>query len=1599
MSKEEEEIKVSTIPKQEDINKLNRAASEFEQGVREYVENNPFYADELEKQEKKSLYQFPETGLFESNMDLPVYEEPSYWKSIRKKENLPSPKIRFFNSSPVYQKAPVNGKNGYFGWNPGTLIKGAQDKNWTQNNANNINNYINDTIGLTTSEQRWWEGIQEQNRAIAQMQNPSARKRAYNDLMEDIAFYTFEYVSKMTEKDWEELSKLPTAFLFLENFSEVAEAKGADFGSMYIASGDWRSGADRRVDLSNPSLTPYDIEQLHSNPVPQLILTALKILQADAETGGGAYLGSKIKGGALPFLAEVITEMFTGRAIISGGAKAVKMTQKGTKLYQQLRNSTLVQKLDNIPGFKSKNHKAALKNAAEVLVGSTAVKGAAVPLAGTDVIDDEWSAKEAALFTGIETTLTYALSRPLGWMVERVKPAKVAKVLANYKKGSLDKVTWDEIEQFRLMYQVINSTETKFLPKTGLKFLEDGKPLYSIIEASSHQSKKLAQNINSMSDNQLKAVIRNNDELLEFVNKTLEPVNSAKVNFKELSSKDISKLRTRWNKEINSVNHINKPLVDNTVDLIEELSTKYGKTLSGITATTAKIIKPFVKFRKGTDSVISVNIKGIDEILTKIEAGVKGVAKLGKQNIGRATRDASGFNTAELMVAARFLLAEQLDITVGKLSKLARQKRMTGEKFVEKVTNANSEFSKILPYMQRYLNLQTDIAQALRAMELSPHDIKVFMKANKMSPSDDAFRFLNIRGIQSTLTDVEKAILKNKSFKMDETGRIIGGAAHTGDDIAKFIRSKLDDTKKLRNKFDVNNGRGKLLDRWFLTGIYRAPWEILKATLLATVVRTVESAAGLTIAMHQKLAHSISYTLRGKFGAAANELNLAIDIANIGALLKRMSNPKYREASRKVAERQGFFTGITHYLQRFPVSRHHRFSHLVDEHGNVMNALGYDALIHPNLQKAISDLELKISNWVRGKVPLLGREEFRSILKRVNLDLLDGNSFRRVWNDLTELFQLLPRMIPIINDVALEGSAVPTAIRRTALKVDSDLKANKIFLNPSAKEKFLYELQLITEALLTREVTKKQIVKFDDAVLKAVDGDLQKMGQVIDIANNAWQKNFKDISSLTYKNPLSDRGHILNLMGKLDDFARQYPTLSTFNFAGFIRTTTNITATGLDMLVPLRLELGKVGNFFNQRGGRTLSGKLLDTQGNVIGKQVSDATELMGKVLIGSGLWSFGLHLCKNGTIEYDYDRKRANLKIGTDIYDMTQNNPNLQQVWDYTALIYDNYELYKLARNYMSVTEQKEYELVFDAGLETGADLFQHIFYSHFRGMLDNRLQYDTDDDGERMAAFILSFGILPHDPLIELFDYIREAHLGQDIKDWQLYSAHRNILDSISTKNQTLLNFLEEKGLKEKTPQARNPDGTKKTGRFNFFLGKSVDDQVGEPYQNIARHLKVNLRPNIPKEITVESENKEILKPFQLPNSLYGEVADQLQNLPNGIDYTEQMNMLVESDIFQQFYKAGNLKKCSTMIKDLHNTLWKFAYNLTLNKPRTDEMPKEMESIYNTKINNKPLVKRTFNSKGEQVWKWLEFITGKEAQVVLIQEEQRKKINRNNK
>lgn len=296
---------------------------------------------------------------------------------------------------------------------------------------------------------------------------------------------------------------------------------------------------------------------------------------------------------------------------------------------------------------------------------------------------------------------------------------------------------------------------------------------------------------------------------------------------------------------------------------------------------------------------------------------------------------------------------------------------------------------------------------------------------------------------------------------------------------------------------------------------------------------------------------------------------------------------------------------------------------------------------------------------------------------------------------------------------------------------------------------------------------------------------------------------------------------------------------------------------------------------------------------------------------------------------------------------------------------MYDNYEQYKLARNYMSVTEQKEYELIFDAGLETGADLFQHLFYSHFRGMLDNRLQYDTDDDGERMAAFILSFGILPHDPLIEFYDYIREAHLGKDIEEWQLYSAYRNTMDSVSTKNRTLYNFLVGKGLIEPKEQARNSDGTLKTGAFNYYLGKKVDNQAGEPYQDIARKLNVNLKANVPKEIVSKLEDKEILKPFKLPNSLYGEVADQLQNLPKGIDYTEQMNMLVESDTFQEFYESGNLKKCKTMIQDLHNKLWKAAYNLTLNKTRTGKMPKAMESIYNTKYNNKPLLKKDLTQK----------------------------------
>ena len=545
--------------------------------------------------------------------------------------------------------------------------------------------------------------------------------------------------------------------------------------------------------------------------------------------------------------------------------------------------------------------------------------------------------------------------------------------------------------------------------------------------------------------------------------------------------------------------------------------------------------------------------------------------------------------------------------------------------------------------------------------------------------------------------------------------------------------------------------------------------------------------------------------------------------------------------------------------------------------------------------------------------------KFESTFGKVSKSV-DENSFAKLWDNTSELFQFAERGIPMLTDALVESGAITTILsRQTSVFRGSIQKtAKELGLNPVQVE----ELTDIFSDYFYKTLTHQHddIAKeIADRLVKVTEDSMNDYTELIfELMKKNADEGLDEMASLTFKRDLinENRSELVRMLGKLDKLLRQKSTTSTLLVAGFLRTGVNLTSEGFQLLLPF----GSVKKMLTKKTAF---------------ERVEAATEI-GLAVTG---WYFLNNLRESGQTGFDEKIKQSYIQVGDKKYDLKRTHPTLQDalnVFNITMDVMEKAQTTKEISPSIIIAMQQEGvdpKIIADFQkqiqekttlmnnlVEAGSNVTQSLINKHFRNFL--QLGYKLGSTKSNITIFLTQLMHMPWDSVTDFVGFIMDTE-EENVMDRETFKVYMDTYDAISQRYGTVRALGKYFGLIEPFQRQIDVKGHTVIGKRTFARG-TYQVTGNEPFEQYARGVGLILYPNYDKEYTVRKDPDLVMK---VPRN-YPEILGKILTSKtfNGKTYTEAMNSYVQELKDLGVHKRDPYK-AKMMIKAFHDTLYGVA------------------------------------------------------------------------
>ena len=1266
---------------------------------------------------------------------------------------------------------------------------------------------------------------------------------------------------------------------------------------------------------------------------------------------GGAFIQT-----VAPITVEGFAEFGTGGFVVSIPARL----GLGARLINAFNKTRAGKFFKNSP---------VLQNISQQAAGSIPIRYTAAA-----VTDEEYTARQATIEIGIETIFVGGFTKILsrfnkgsGSMLGEELETKTKKVMKNILDGSPDKInsiTLDDLKAFRMARKVaqdelsgkagqVNDSQTYgFL----VDFLKQTDEIAAILDAAEQSSTTLVKMLKDSNAEDIVTYVRDNEWLLSFVQDKANVVKNLRINFKELDIDDVPNLRTRWNKTVNKYNEVDTPLQKSFIEFMEN-GQKNGWSPNSISA--EELIKAANKILE------SPRAKPENRVIIRNNMG--GFARINDKKLAKLIKDIptmkDGKKKLAAITAVRSALAQEISRTITVLKGLQSKGKITPEELENFLLNDN-RLAKLQEHFNNFLSIQEFSGQRLfsnsvKAKDVSP-TIKGGVAQRTMKEVEKASDYLK------RITGSFSSLIKIKGLKFDVDGNLIGTASENTkkindalyemDKIASSLqgeRAKFRFNSNLNFKFLTSESNAKINNSLDQAGLVltRAPWAWLRSTFLGKIFnRLVEPIYANTKAFVDRKNALYSAFIRGDDRGIKNALKANQVSQGFVTTLRRLFNKGYHQEMLLQMEKRGRISGITHLFQRLSVIPQHRYYA-----EGTTNPFLFENILTESSQEAILKAKFpgakqSINDWakaVRERVNLkLGRaidsvEDVPApeFMKAMVLEILNyekkilgsGEPLEKIWNDVSELSQLIERVIPAINDGIVESTYIPQYAAEHTVRLYSKLKqAGGLPLSEKTTTELLARTDDFIQESLKRDLKTQDIADFYDYINKTIPGTDNKISflQELEIAIKGSEEG---IATLTLKTELDspNRNFMIRFLGKLDKLARQAPVLGEAFVGAFIRTGVNIEAATQSLIFPF------------QDVGRHLF------MPKVTGKVASDydISTTWAKLIGAAELGAYLIALKNDNAIYYDENTQRSYLRNGDKEVDLQAVSPKLAGIIDMYGRV--TYELETIEELKLTLSPDsptyKELTGLQEQITKAGQGYVQQLLYRNFRTQYDMNMTMSQfkESPGRLFNPKNFAAGIAFSDftdAVIQLIE-TSEENVGDPDNTVQLFSQYWDDADNWSQNLATYRKIAENKFGYPKVLADRNPDGTTIKGGQTILSGKYKyipDERWAEEMVNLnisRKDLKIPVDKKLQIDNIKDASGQSIYRP--VGREWYIAVAEQgVKGYTIGGDkytYSSYMNELLNSDEYISIMFPAKKRE---LFKKQHNGYWKQIKEIVKNE-----------------------------------------------------------------
>ena len=535
-----------------------------------------------------------------------------------------------------------------------------------------------------------------------------------------------------------------------------------------------------------------------------------------------------------------------------------------------------------------------------------------------------------------------------------------------------------------------------------------------------------------------------------------------------------------------------------------------------------------------------------------------------------------------------------------------------------------------------------------------------------------------------------------------------------------------------------------------------------------------------------------------------------------------------------------------------------------------------------NELKVVKGLAIEPGGVARGKNPLaadrvltpLARAELANAFGKASDSFKTPGQFEKGFNNFTEAWQIVSRTIPSITDVFSEGFAVNQTIFHFGRVFQDNLKATNLKLTNLQRKKlngyFAEYAHIILRENANDELLGKWMVRFDD---EFTDGLVNSM--IKETLRKTTISAEQDIARITVKSDLlgADRNPIVRLIGQLDKGANQGKGFGSLLYANtigaFIRSGTNLTAEGLQLVLPL----DTIKKF--QMGG--------------VARQ-----EAAGQIFVTAYFWLAMSQLYKSGALKKDETRNEVVIATPEGDFKFKREHPTLHTAinsgYEFLSAL-DQYDQnsYYLDEEDDTLTQMTPYL----NGLKGVAN---SVIQDSFLRTIDmNKYSLQAENVGlDSYSAMLFNMAYTPMDTLLDLIDNSTTVD-GQEYEG--MIAQYISGMDAAKDKLAFQRRALEEAGIAPPLEPKYNVKGEviqeiNKLGGIIRFT-----PSVQQDWEITAQEYGIQLKPRTTKTLNIPGS----VQKKKVPREYNRLVAEAINNLPvKGYrTYSDIMNRVVKAMI----------------------------------------------------------------------------------------------------